>query len=233
MTRTRAEVCQQIEAIGVVPVIRATSARLALSAVDALVAGGLAVLEITLTVPDAIAVMREVAARFGQSALIGAGTVLSAADAERAVQAGARFIVSPGFDPEVVRAAHALDVPVMPGVLTPTEIMAATRAAADWVKIFPCSALGGPRYLRSLRGPFPGLPMMPTGGVNVDNAAEYIAAGAVAVGIGSELVDPKELEAGQYASLSARARALVTSVREARSKAMPSDTMERSPSRGV
>jgi 2-dehydro-3-deoxyphosphogluconate aldolase/(4S)-4-hydroxy-2-oxoglutarate aldolase len=240
---TRADVCRRIEGIGVVPVVRLSSARSALHAVDALVQGGIGVIEITLTVPDAISVIRELSARFGDSVLVGAGTVLSPTDVERAVQAGARFIVSPGLDPEIVRAAHELDVPAMPGVLTPTDIMAATRSGADWVKIFPCSALGGTRYLRALRGPFPDLKLMPTGGVSLATAAEYIAAGAVAVGIGSELLDPKEIEAGQYASLSARARSLVTSVRGARSKAMASDTTERSgsdpgaatqtPSRGV
>jgi 2-dehydro-3-deoxyphosphogluconate aldolase / (4S)-4-hydroxy-2-oxoglutarate aldolase len=240
---TRAEVCRRIEAIGVVPVVRLSSAHSALHAVDALVEGGIAVIEITLTVPDAFSVIRELSARFGDSVLVGAGTVLSPTDAERAVREGAQFIVSPALDAEVIRAAHELDVPAMPGVLTPTEIVAALRAGADWVKIFPCSAVGGARYLRALRGPFPDLKMLPTGGVNLATAAEYIAAGAAAVGIGSELLDPKELESGQYASSSARARSLVTSVRGARSKAMASDTTERSendpgvatqtPSRGV
>jgi 2-dehydro-3-deoxyphosphogluconate aldolase/(4S)-4-hydroxy-2-oxoglutarate aldolase len=224
----RAEVCRRIEEIGVVPVVRLSSARSVLHAVEALVEGGITVVEITMTVPDAISVIREASTRFGDSVLVGAGTVLSPADAERAVQAGARFVVSPALDADVVRAANELDVPVMPGVLTPTEILAALRAGADWVKIFPCSAVGGARYLRALRGPFPELKMLPTGGVNLTTAAEYIAAGAVAVGIGSELLDPKELESGQYASLSARARSLVTSVRGARSKAMASDTTERS-----
>jgi 2-dehydro-3-deoxyphosphogluconate aldolase/(4S)-4-hydroxy-2-oxoglutarate aldolase len=240
---TRAEICRRIEAIGVVPVVRLRSARLVQHAVEALAEGGIAIVEITLTVPDAISVIREVSAGFGDDVLVGAGTVLSPGDAERAVQAGARFIVSPGFDVEVVRAANELDVPVIPGVLTPTEILAALRAGADWVKIFPCSAVGGAPYVRALRGPFPGLKMLPTGGVNLTTAPEYIAAGAAAVGIGSELLDPNELESGQYASLSARARSLVTSVRGARSKAMASDTTERSgndpgaatqtPSRGV
>lgn len=223
-----AAVLRQIEAVGIVPVIRAQNARLALHAVDALVAGGIPIVEITMTVPNPYAVMGEVAARFGTNALVGAGTILTPGEAERAVQAGARFIVSPGLDLEVVRAANALDVPAIPGVLTPTEIMAAMRAGADWVKIFPISALGGARYLRALRGPFPGLKMLPTGGVSLNNAAELIAAGAIAVGMGSELVDARELEAGAYASLSARARALATSVAEARSKVGASDTTERS-----
>src|SRR5262249_3899364 len=129
-----------------------------------------------------------------------------------------------GFDAESVHAAHALDVPVIPGVLTPTEIMAALRAGAEWVKIFPCSALGGASYLRALRGPFPKLKLMPTGGVSLANAPEYIAAGAAAVGVGSELVAEAELAAGQYATLRERALALAAAVRAARSKAPASNS---------
>jgi 2-dehydro-3-deoxyphosphogluconate aldolase/(4S)-4-hydroxy-2-oxoglutarate aldolase len=197
-----------------------------LQAVEALVAGDLPVVEITLTIPDALAVMRAVTARFGDTVLVGAGTVTSAEQARAAVRAGARFIVSPGFDPEIVEAAHALDVPVMPGVLTPSEIMAASRAGADWLKIFPCSALGGPQYLRALRGPFPRLKLMPTGGVSLENASDYLAAGAVALGVGSELVDPQQLEVGRPASLTERARAFVTIVRALRSKAPATDIIE-------
>jgi 2-dehydro-3-deoxyphosphogluconate aldolase / (4S)-4-hydroxy-2-oxoglutarate aldolase len=220
---TRTETCDRIEALGIVPVIRVGSAGLAMRAVEALAAAGISVVEITMTVPDAIAVIASVGARFGSHVLIGAGTVTSADEARRAVGAGAQFVVSPGFDVEVVEAAHALDVLVMPGALTPTEIMAATRAGADWVKIFPCSALGGPAYLRALRGPFPHLKMMPTGGVNAATASAYIEAGAAALGVGSELVDPALLEAGRYESLRERALTFVTIVRAARSKALASD----------
>jgi 2-dehydro-3-deoxyphosphogluconate aldolase/(4S)-4-hydroxy-2-oxoglutarate aldolase len=192
-------------------------------AVEALVSGGISVAEITLTVPDAVAVIGALAARFGSSVLIGAGTITSADEARTAVGAGAQFIVSPGFDAEIIAAAHTLHVPVISGVLTPTEIMAATRAGADWVKIFPCSALGGPAYLRALRGPFPHVKMMPTGGVSLTTAPAYIEAGAVALGVGSELVDPTLLEAGRYDTLTERARAFATIVRAARSKALAAD----------
>ncbi|HKP58497.1 MAG TPA: bifunctional 4-hydroxy-2-oxoglutarate aldolase/2-dehydro-3-deoxy-phosphogluconate aldolase [Polyangiales bacterium] len=215
---TRSEICGRIRDIGVVPVVRLSSARLALHAATALAAGGISVVEITLTVPDAIGVIRELSARFAGSVLVGAGTVTSGDEARAAIQAGAQFIVSPGFDPQIIQVAHAQDVPAMPGVLTPTEIMAAIRAGADWVKIFPCSALGGPKYLRALRGPFPKLQAMPTGGVNLSTAAEYIAAGAVALGVGGELVDDAELAAGEYARLRERALAFVTTVRGERSK---------------
>jgi 2-dehydro-3-deoxyphosphogluconate aldolase/(4S)-4-hydroxy-2-oxoglutarate aldolase len=240
---TREEICQRVQDIGVVPVVRVSSARLALHAVEALVAGGIPVVEITLTVPNPLAAIGEVASRFAGTVLVGAGTVTSADQARAAIDAGARFIVSPGFDASIVEAAHAAGVPAMPGVLTPSEIMAATRAGADWVKIFPCSALGGAKYLRSLRGPFPQLRAMPTGGVTLATAAEYIAAGAVALGVGSELVDNAELAAGEYARLRERALAFVTIVRGARSETPPPDITEnsghdtdattRTPSRGL
>lgn len=219
VTRSRAEVCRSLEQIGLVPVVRTASPELALQAVDALLLAGIAVAEITLTVPNALAVIREAHERYGAKLLVGAGTVLSADDARAAVQAGASFVVSPGFDPDVVAAAHALDVPAIPGVLSPTEIMAALRAGADWLKIFPCSALGGAQYLRALRGPFPGLKLMPTGGITLSSVPEYIAAGATALGVGSELVDPKELEAGDLAGLRKRARMFGAAVRAARSTA--------------
>ena len=230
---TRAQTCQRIEAIGIVPVVRLSNPRLVLPATEALIAGGVPVVEITMTVPDAVTHMREVAARFRDHVLIGAGTVTSAAQARAAVQAGARFIVSPGFDAEIVRQAHALDVPCIAGVLTPTEIMAALRAGADWLKIFPCSALGGAKYLRSLRGPFPQLPMIPTGGVNLATAAEYLAAGAIALGVGSELVDEAELGAGHFADLRNRAQAFIAAVRSARSPLTVSDTNNATPPEGV
>jgi len=211
---TRDEVCRRIEEIGIVPVVRAKSARRALHAVEALVSGGIPVVEMTLTVPDALAVMRKITAQFGRTVLVGAGTVCSGKDARATVEAGAQFVVSPGLDAEVIQTARALDVPVIPGALTPTEVMAASRAGVDWVKLFPCSALGGAKYLRSLRGPFPQLRAIPTGGVSLATVADYIAAGAVAVGVGSELVD----ETSEYAQLRDRALAFVASVREARAK---------------
>lgn len=225
---TRDEICQRVQQVGVVPVVRAGSARLVLHAVEALAAGGIPVAEITLTVPNALAAIAEVAVRFAGSVLVGAGTITSADQARAAIEAGARFIVSPGFDAAIVDAAHGAGVPAMPGVLTPSEIMAATRAGADWLKIFPCSALGGAAYLRSLRGPFPQLRAMPTGGVTLATAADYIAAGAVALGVGSELVDNAELAAGEYARLRERALAFATIVRGARSKTPASDITESS-----
>jgi 2-dehydro-3-deoxyphosphogluconate aldolase/(4S)-4-hydroxy-2-oxoglutarate aldolase len=213
---TRAETCARIEEIGIVPVVRAASAELALRAAEAVLAGGISIFEITMTVPDAPAVIRTLCARLGSRAVVGAGTVLDAEAAARCLDAGAAFIVSPGFDPATVAAAHARGVPAMPGALTPTEVMAASKAGADMIKIFPASAVGGPKYLRALRGPFPDLKLLPTGGVNAATAADYIAAGAAALGVGSELVDPAALARGDDALLTTRARGLVAAVAAAR-----------------
>ena len=212
----RAEVSRQIEELGIVPVVRTSNADLAMRAVDALIAGSVPVVEVTMTVPDACSVINAVSTDFGNTVLIGAGTVTSPDQARAAVDAGAQFIVSPGFDLKTVEAAKALKVLVVPGALTPSEIMAATTAGVDMVKIFPCSALGGAKYLRALRAPFPQIKMMPTGGVNLKTAAEYVRAGAAALGVGSDLVDPKLLKAGQHKTVSERAQAFVAIVRETR-----------------
>jgi 2-dehydro-3-deoxyphosphogluconate aldolase/(4S)-4-hydroxy-2-oxoglutarate aldolase len=163
-------------------------------------------------------VNRARAARLGSRAVVGAGTVLDAEAAARCLDAGAAFIVSPGFDPATVAAAHARGVPAMPGALTPTEVIAAWKAGADMVKIFPASAVGGPKYLRALRGPLPDVKLLPTGGVNATTAADYIAAGAAALGVGSELVDPAALARGDDALLTTRARELVAAVAAARAR---------------
>lgn len=210
------EVLKRIADAGVVPVVRVRSAEIAIRAADALLAGGIAVLEMTLTIPNAIAVIRSLSTRLGDRALVGAGTVLSAGDADACIDAGARFVVSPGLDAATVDAARRRDVLAIPGTLTPTEIMAAAAMGCRIVKVFPCSALGGPKYIRALRGPLPHLHLLPTGGVTLANAAEYVAAGAIAVGIGSELVDEAMLETGETAALTDRARALAATVRAAR-----------------
>ncbi len=210
------EVCAHIEQLGIVPVVRASSPELASRGIDALLAAGVSVFEVTLTVPGAVELIRSLVERLAGKALIGVGTVLSAADAKRSIAAGARFVVSPGFDPEIVRVARDQGVAVMPGALTPTEIMRAWQAGASMVKVFPCSALGGASYLKALKGPFPQIKLLPTGGVSVETAGDYIRAGAVALGVGGKLVDLSVLEAGNAAELGHRARALLEAVREAR-----------------
>ena len=214
---SRAEVCRQIEEVGIVPVIRLPSAELALRAVEAVFAGGIPIFEVTLTVPDAVGLIRALGYRFGSRALVGAGTVLSAEEARACIDAGAAFIVSPGTDLATIEAARAADVAVMPGALTPTEVMTAWKAGADMVKIFPCSALGGAKYLRALKAPLPHVKLLPTGGVNLETAHEYLAAGAAALGIGSELVDPAIVRDGRDEVVRERAERLVAAVRKARS----------------
>ncbi|MEP6652287.1 MAG: bifunctional 4-hydroxy-2-oxoglutarate aldolase/2-dehydro-3-deoxy-phosphogluconate aldolase [Myxococcales bacterium] len=210
---TRAETCARIEECRIVPIIRAPSADLAIRAAAAILAGGITIVEITMTVPDARAVIRSVREKFGSRVVIGAGTVLDGETARACVDAGADFIVAPGFDQGTVDAARARDVPVMPGALTPTEVITAWKAGADMVKIFPCSALGGAKYLRALRGPLPQVKFMATGGVNATTAADYIAAGASALGVGSELVDTVLLTSGRDSVITERARELVKAVR--------------------
>jgi 2-dehydro-3-deoxyphosphogluconate aldolase / (4S)-4-hydroxy-2-oxoglutarate aldolase len=211
-----AETCRRIEEVGIVPVIRAATPELALRAALAVLAGGISIFEITMTVPDAIGVIRSLRRRFGDGAVIGAGTVLDAQTAQACIDAGASFVVSPGLDLASIEIAHLSDVPIMPGALTPTEVITAWKAGADMVKIFPCSAVGGAKYIRALRGPLPQVRYLPTGGVNATTAAEYIAAGASALGVGSELVDMTALAAGHDDVLTARARELVAAVRTAR-----------------
>jgi 2-dehydro-3-deoxyphosphogluconate aldolase / (4S)-4-hydroxy-2-oxoglutarate aldolase len=214
----RAEVCRRVEEIGIVPVVRAPSPELAMRAAEAVLAGGISIFEITMTVPDAPAVIRALVDRLGNRAVVGAGTVLDAEAAGRCIEAGAAFIVSPGLDLGTIAAAHERGVPVMPGALTPTEVITAWKAGADVVKIFPASAVGGPKYLKALKGPLPDVKMMPTGGVNAQTAGEFIAAGACALGVGGELVDIAALARGEDAVLTARARELVAAVQAARAK---------------
>jgi 2-dehydro-3-deoxyphosphogluconate aldolase / (4S)-4-hydroxy-2-oxoglutarate aldolase len=214
----REETRRRIEEIGIVPVVRAPSAALAVRATDAVLAGGISVFEITMTVPGAVEVIRLLSERLRGRALVGAGTVLTPEDALACIDAGAAFIVGPGLNLATIAAAHSRDVPVMPGALTPTEVIAAWQAGADMVKIFPCGAVGGAKYLRALRGPLPQIRMLPTGGVNAATAGDYIAAGAAALGVGSELVDTVALQAGQDQVLTERARELIAVLKSARAK---------------
>jgi 2-dehydro-3-deoxyphosphogluconate aldolase/(4S)-4-hydroxy-2-oxoglutarate aldolase len=213
----RAEIIRRIADEAIVPVVRAATPDLALRAARAVLAGGISVFEITMTVPDATDVIRALVRELGDRALVGAGTVLSASMAHQCVDAGAAFVVSPGLDPDTVIEAHARGVPAMPGALTPTEVIAAWNLGADVVKIFPAFAVGGAKYLRALRGPLPEVKLMPTGGVTAANAAEYLAAGAIALGVGSELVDVVALAEGRDATITERARELRAVVQAARS----------------
>ena len=210
-------VLSTLREVGIIPVIRADSTDAAKAVVDALVDGGLSVAEITMTVPRAIDAIAAVARHCGDKVLVGAGTVTDAETARRVVDAGAEFIVSPCLVPEVIEAAHRADVAVLPGALTPTEVFDAFRQGGDMVKVFPAHNLGGASYLRALRGPFPQIPLVPTGGVTLDNVREMFDAGAAAVGVGSELVSKDALARRDYAAISTLAAKFLEAARQARS----------------
>lgn len=214
---TRHAVCARILEIGIVPVIRASSARLARIAADAIREGGIPIMEITMTVPGAPEVIRELVRDSGSDLLVGAGTVIDADSARLCIDAGAQFLVSPGFDHGMVNSARDAGVAVLPGALTPSEIMAAVTAGADFVKIFPCAQVGGAGYIKALRGPFPKVRFVPTGGVNLNTAADFLRAGAAALGVGGELVDKNAMESGNVAVLTENARRFREIVTQARS----------------
>ena len=210
------EVIAKIGEVGIIPVVRASSIDEATRAVEAVCAGGIPIVEITMTVPDAISLIRTVAERVGSSVLIGAGTVTTPQQAESCMRAGARFIVSPGLSVQVLSAAQSFGILAIPGALTPTELMTALDHGAKLVKIFPCGNVGGPKYLKSLLAPFPHAALIPTGGVNVTNAAEFIAAGAFALGVGADLVDLSALREGHPEKITQAARQLSRAVIHAR-----------------
>ncbi len=187
----------ELRATGVVAVLRAPSADHAVNAADALIAGGVSGIEVTYTTPDAPAAIREIAARHPDGVFLGAGTITRPDQAGEAVRAGARFLVSPGSTPDVANAMRATGVPMLLGAITPTEVMTALDLGADAIKLFPAS-LGGPALLKALHGPFPGTPIVPTGGVTVDNLAAWMAAGATAVGGGGELAPTSAILAGDW-----------------------------------
>lgn len=210
------EVIRRIEEVGIVPVVRAASVEEATRAVEAICAGGIPVVEITMTVPNAVSVIREVAKQHGSKVLIGAGTVVNADQAESCLRAGAEFLVSPGLSAPVLSVARAAEKLAIPGALTPTELMSAHEHGARLVKIFPCGNVGGPKYLKSLKAPFPKAELIPTGGVNAANAADFIAAGAFALGVGADLVDATALREGNLEKIIAAAQELVQAVSGAR-----------------
>jgi len=210
------DVIRRIGQIGIVPVVRAATVEDATRAVEAISAGGIPIVEITMTVPNAVSVIRDVARQYGRDVLIGAGTVTTPQQAEACVAAGAEFIVSPGLSLPVLAAVQASGKLAIPGALTPTELMMARANGAKLIKIFPCGSVGGAKYLKALKGPFPDAVLIPTGGVNATNAAEFIAAGAYALGVGSELVNSAALREGNLAKISDAARELVQAVVAAR-----------------
>ena len=210
-------VIERIEAIGVIPVIRASSADEAARVIEAIAEGGIDVFEITMTVPDAELLIQEIATKYGDSAVVGAGTVMNPESAERCIDAGAQFVISPALNLDTVAACRARGVAVMPGALTPTEIVTAWSAGSDFVKVFPAEALGGASYLKNLKGPLPHVKIIPTGGVSLANAADFIRAGARAIGVGTELVNLDAIRAGNPGLIKERSRQYIEIVKEARS----------------
>jgi len=203
-------------------VVRVSTREQAICAVDGIISAGITVVEITLTVPGAIQIVQDLTAKYGQKLLVGAGTVLDAETCRLAVLAGAEFIVSPAFDARVLEVARTYGKICMPGALTPTEALVAWQAGADLVKIFPCNSVGGPSYIRSLKGPFPQMEVVVTGGVNLENVGQYLAAGVAAVGVGEIILEREAIEAANVGQITVNARRFVDAIKAARSKAQTS-----------
>ena len=210
------EIKAEIERIGLVPVLRAQSAAEGHALVEAMLAGGVTVVEVTMTVPGAVDLLRALKKQHGSKLLLGSGTVTTAAQAAATIEAGAEFVVSPSLHPEVIAKTKDMGKVSIPGALTPTEVITAWNAGADYVKVFPCSAVGGASYLRALRAPFPELQLIPTGGVTQQTAADFLKAGARALGVGADLVNTKAIAEGKPGLVTDAARAYMEIIRIAR-----------------
>lgn len=207
----------RIRRSGIVPVIRVNSEDLVKGLVDAIFEGGIRICEITMTVPNALGLIRKLVDDFGDEAVIGAGTVLDADTALRCIETGAQFLVSPVFENGVVDVCKNADCAAFPGALSPSEILNAWRSGADAVKVFPAPGVGGPSYLKAIKGPFPDIELMPSGGVTLATIGEYIRAGAIAAGVGGDLTDVVAIKEGRAQDVTRTARAFVKAIEEARS----------------
>jgi len=214
---TREEVRTRIEEIGMIPAIRVPSAEDALFAAEAVASGGIPIVELTMTVPGAMEVISDLA-RHSPATIVGAGTVLDMETARRCVDAGVQFLTSTGFDLSIVEFALQQDLVVIPGAMTPTEVIMAWKAGSDFIKIFPCSQIGGAGYIRALKAPFPHVPLIASGGVNQQTASDFILAGAVALGIGADLIPHEAIERRQADWIHELARRFLRIVKEARSR---------------
>lgn len=210
--RSKSEIIAALKNPGIIAVVRAEKQEQVLPLSEALLAGGVIAIEITMTTPNAIEAIREASAKLGDRALIGVGTVLDVATCQRAIEAGAQFVVTPIMRPAIADAAHALDKPVMLGAYTPTEAQLAYEAGADFIKIFPAEGLG-PNYIKSLRAPLPHLNIVPTGGVDLHNVSEFLKAGCAALGVGSSLVSKKLLQEANWTELTRLAKAFVAATK--------------------
>jgi 2-dehydro-3-deoxyphosphogluconate aldolase / (4S)-4-hydroxy-2-oxoglutarate aldolase len=209
-------VLKRIEEVGIIAVVRAESEVEAIAVAKSIGNAGIPILEITMTVPGAVKIIKKLCKDYGDELLIGAGTVLDSEAARACIDAGAQFIVSPTLNMQTIELCKQQAIAVFPGALTPTEVVNSWQAGADAVKVFPCSAVGGAKYLRALKAPLPQIKLIPTGGVSLFTASELIAAGAWALGVGSDLVNTKAIKAGDYDSVVSTARSYVAAVREAR-----------------
>jgi 2-dehydro-3-deoxyphosphogluconate aldolase/(4S)-4-hydroxy-2-oxoglutarate aldolase len=219
---TKAEARARIEAVGIIPAIRLASAADAHFAAETIAKAGIPIVEITMTVPGALQVIARLTAQL-PSLIVGAGTVLDAETARRTIGAGAHFVTSPGLVPTVVESALKADVLAIPGALTPTEVAAASRAGADFVKVFPCALVGGDAYIRALKAPFPDVPLIAAGGVTAHSAADFIRAGAEAIGVGTELVPRLAVTGRQADWIAELARRFVAAIKEARASRLKYD----------
>ena len=215
---TSKEILSSITEIGIVPVVRTSSAESAVQAVEAIYKGGIRAAEITMTVPGAVRALEKVADRFGGKIMLGAGTVLDPETARICMLAGAEFFVTPSLRVSVIEMAKRYSKVVCPGALTPTEVLTAWEAGADVVKVFPCGNVGGAKYIKALKGPFPQIEMVPTGGVNLETAGDFLKAGACALGVGGELVDGKTIQQGRYDVIEERARQFLAAIAKARAE---------------
>jgi 2-dehydro-3-deoxyphosphogluconate aldolase/(4S)-4-hydroxy-2-oxoglutarate aldolase len=204
--------------IGVVPVVRTPTAESAIKSIEAIYRGGIRAAEITMTVPGAIKALEKVADQFGDKIVLGAGTVLDPETARACMLAGAEFFVTPSLKPATIEMCRRYSKVIMPGALTPTEVLTAWEAGADVVKVFPCGNVGGAKYIKALKGPFPQIEMVPTGGVNLETTVDFLRAGACAVAVGGELIDAKSIAEGKYEVFEERARLYLEKVKEARSQ---------------
>lgn len=213
---TKRQILSFITEIGIVPVIRTSSAASAVQAIEAVFKGGIRAAEITMTVPGALHALEKAADAFGDKLVLGAGTVLDAETARACMLAGAQFFVSPNLRIATIEMAQRYSKVIMPGALTPTEVLTAWEAGADIVKVFPCGNVGGAKYIKALKAPLPHVEMIPTGGVNLETAGDFLKAGACAVAVGGELVDAKSIAAGKFEVIEDRARQYLAAIAKAR-----------------
>jgi 2-dehydro-3-deoxyphosphogluconate aldolase/(4S)-4-hydroxy-2-oxoglutarate aldolase len=215
---TSKEILTFITGVGIVPVVRVASAEAAVQAVEAIYNGGVRAAEITMTVPGAIRALEQLADRFGDKLMLGAGTVLDPETARACMLAGAQFFVTPSLRVSTIEMCKRYSKVICPGALTPTEVLTAWEAGADVVKVFPCGNVGGAKYIKALKGPFPQIEMIPTGGVNLETAGDFLKAGACAIAVGGELVDAKTIKEGRYDIIEDRARQYLACVAKARAE---------------